>query len=379
MTARGKTDYVLFAAIILLMAFGLLMVYSSTASVAEVKYGMDSYHFILRQGIAAAIAIAILMWLSRRDYRRWQSSTLAFACLGVVILLLVVVFIVDPRKRWIPLYVTTLQPSELAKPALIVFLAWFIRQRQGAINHKHTLWPAGLALAFLAAIVVVADLGTAAVLVATAGAMFWVAGLQWKHLLVAVAAGLLAMTVAVAAKPYRLARILTYVDPEYKRLIQVDPDKRLWKYANKGGLKRGDRYQIDQSLIAVGSGGVLGEGPMEGKQKQMFLPEAHTDFIYAIVGEELGLIGCLGVLGAFLVILYRGYRVWWIAPDGFGKHLAVGITTSLVFQALMNMTVVLDMMPTKGIPLPMISFGGSSLVATAISLGILLSVSERAG
>jgi cell division protein FtsW len=379
MTARGKTDYVLFGAVVLTMGFGLFMVYSATAPIAEVKYRVASHHFVLRQAIAAALAMLLLMWLGRRDYRIMQNSTLAFAALGVAIVLLALVIVVDPRKRWIPLYFTTLQPSEIAKPALILFLAWFIRHRQSVVNDRHTLLPAGLALAFLAAAVVVADLGTAAVLVATAGAMFWVAGLRWRTILRALAAGLVAMSVAIAWKPYRLARVIAHFDPEYRILVHVDPQKRILAYATTGGPVKTDRYQIQQSLIAVGSGGVTGQGPMEGIQKLGFLPEAHTDFIYAVVAEEMGLLGSLAVLAAFLVILYRGYRVWWIAPDEFGRLLAVGITTSLVFQALMNMTVVLDLMPTKGIPLPMISFGGSSLVGTAISLGVLLSVSERAG
>ncbi|MGH9675205.1 MAG: FtsW/RodA/SpoVE family cell cycle protein, partial [Bryobacteraceae bacterium] len=342
MTHRGRTDYVLFAAVIVLIAFGLLMVYSSSSVVAEVTYKEQSYYFLVRQLISAVLAVGALMLLSRRDYRKFHSSQWAFALLGIVLFLLVLVFFVDRRHRWIPLGVTTLQPSELAKPALILFLAWFVRQRQGFINDRRTILSAGMALAVLALTVVIADLGTAAVLVATAGAVFFVAGLRFRIFALAMAVGSVCLAGSIYFWPYRWIRVVNWFSPDT---------------AGDGG------YQVRQSLIAIGSGGVTGKGLMESWQKLLYLPEAHTDFIYAIIGEELGLVGCLAVLGAFLLILYRGYSAWWTAADDFGRYIAVGVTTSLVFQALMNMTVVLDLMPTKGITLPLISYGGSSLLA----------------
>jgi cell division protein FtsW len=187
--------------------------------------------------------------------------------------------------------------------------------------------------------------------------------------------------VAVAAKPYRLTRIIGYVDPEYKVVDQFDAKlhTNLRGYMRKSLTTKDTSYQSEQSKIAVGAGGVMGQGLSMGKQKLLYLPEAHTDFIFAVVGEELGLIGTVGVLLAFGVILWRGIRATVLIPDEFGRYLALGVTTMLVVQAFMNMSVVLGMMPTKGIPLPMISFGGSSLLSTLASLGILMNISEHAG
>jgi cell division protein FtsW len=194
------------------------------------------------------------------------------------------------------------------------------------------------------------------------------------------AAGLVALTiVAIASKPYRIGRVVGYLDPEYKLLDYVDRGGHIKRYAQSTLSTRDPSYQARQSRIAVGAGGLAGRGLMHGKQKLLYLPEAHTDFIYAVVGEELGLFGCSAVLFGFLIILWRGLRLYWIAPDDFGKYLALGITCSIVLQALINMSVVLDLAPTKGIPLPMISQGGSSLLSTLMSLGILLSISERTG
>jgi len=183
----------------------------------------------------------------------------------------------------------------------------------------------------------------------------------------------------VASKPYRLARIVHYFDPNYKLVDTIDPNGRVKAYLNTSLTSRDTNYQAEQSKIAVGAGGPIGLGLMQGKQKLLYLPEAHTDFIYAVVSEELGLVGSVGVLIGFVVILWRGLRATVHIPDDFGRYLALGITTMLVVQAFMNISVVLGMMPNKGIPLPMISSGGSSLVSTLASLGILLNVSEHAG
>jgi cell division protein FtsW len=183
----------------------------------------------------------------------------------------------------------------------------------------------------------------------------------------------------VASKPYRLARIVHYFDPNDKIIDRIDSRGRIKAYLSTSLTSRDTNYQAEQSKIAVGAGGPLGLGLMQGKQKLLYLPEAHTDFIYAVVSEELGLVGSLGVLVGFIVILWRGLRATMLIPDDFGRYLALGVTTMLVVQAFMNISVVLGMMPNKGIPLPMISSGGSSLVSTLASLGILLNVSEHAG
>ena len=296
-----------------------------------------------------------------------------------LILLLIVYFVDASQHRWLRLGPLGIQPSELTKPALVVFLAFFVTMRARAINTRYTLVPVAMALGLVIVAVGVADLGTAVVLMFTAAAIFFVAGLEWKHCVMALSVAAVVVVAFVASKPYRLARIVHYIDPGYKVIDRIDPQGRLKTYLNKSLTSRDTSYQSEQSKIAVGAGGPLGLGLMQGKQKLLYLPEAHTDFIYAVVSEELGLIGSVGVLLGFIVILWRGLRATVLVPDDFGRYLALGITTMLVVQGFINISVVLGMMPTKGIPLPMISSGGSSLVSTLASLGILMNVSEHAG
>jgi cell division protein FtsW len=208
--------------------------------------------------------------------------------------------------------------------------------------------------------------------------VFYVAGLQRRYVVGALCVGVLFCGAFVISKPYRLARIVGKFDPDYKLLDKIDPQGHIKNYVSQSLTTRDPGYQPRQSRIAVGSGGVMGLGLMHGRQKILFLPEAHTDFIYAVIGEELGIFGCSAVLVGFLIIMWRGFRLFWIAPDDFGRYLALAITSSIVVQALINMSVVLDMGPAKGIPLPMISSGGSSLLSTLMCLGMLMSVSGRA-
>jgi cell division protein FtsW len=380
MAQRLRTDWPLFLTVVVLVCLGLVMIYSASSMVATLKFNRPSHYFLLRQAGWAVTSFFALMYFKRKDYRTLKSPVWAFGSLSVVLFMLVVVYFTDTSThRWLRLGPLSIQPSEFAKPALTVFLAWFVSWRLAVINAKNTLMPAALALWVVAGTVVVADLGTAMVLVATAATVFFVAGLEMRYFGFAAALCVLLAVGAVLMKPYRLNRVITYVDPEYKYLSLVDPHGKLKAYAESSLSTRDASYQARQSKIAVGSGGVLGLGLMQGKQKLLYLPEAHTDFIYAVIGEELGLWGCSAVLFGFLVVLWRGYRLFWVAPDDFGRYLALAITTSIVVQALTNMSVVLDLGPTKGIPLPMISHGGSSLLSTLMSLGVLLSVSEHSG
>jgi cell division protein FtsW len=194
-----------------------------------------------------------------------------------------------------------------------------------------------------------------------------------------VAIAILCVIGAVISKPYRIARIVGHIDPEYKLLDKIDSKGRLKEYLKAHTSSRNTSYQADQSKIAVGAGGPLGMGLMQGKQKLLYLPEAHNDFIFAVICEELGLAGAVGLVIAFLIIFWRGLRATFLMSDEFGRYLALGVTTMLVLQAFINMSVVLGMVPTKGITLPMISYGGSSLLSTLASLGILMNVSEHAG
>jgi cell division protein FtsW len=379
MAQRLKTDWTLFLTTIAMVGFGLVMVYSASSVVAQLKFD-SSTHFLVRQALWAGISFVALMFLKMRDYRRLNTAVWAFAPLGIVVGLLMVAYLADPHThRWIRASVFSLQPSEFAKPALILFLAYFVSLRTEAINNRYTLQQGALIVVALAVMVGVPDLGTAIVLVVTAATVFYVAGLDKRYFVAAGVAAMLLVGAAVVAKPYRMGRIIGYVDPQYKLLDKLDPSGRIKEYIHRSSSAHDPSYQVRQSKIAVGSGGVLGVGLMQGKQKLFYLPEAHTDFIYAVVGEELGLWGSAALLAGFMVILWRGLRLFWLAPDDFGRYLALGVTASIVAQAFINMSVVIDIVPNKGIPLPMISSGGSSLLSTLISLGLLLSVSEHAG
>jgi cell division protein FtsW len=379
MALRLKTDWILFTTIVLMMFFGVVMLYSASSVMAQLKFG-SSWHFFYRQLAWMAVAIAAMMLLKRTHYRNLHSPTVAFAAIGIAMMLLLIVYFVDAdHHRWIRMGPLGIQPSEFAKPALVVFLAFFVTLRARAINTRYTLLPAAMAVGLVTAGVGVADLGTAVVLVATVAVVFFAAGLEWRYCGIALSVAALGVIFLVASKPYRLARIVHYFDPNDKIIDRIDSRGRIKAYLSTSLTSRDTNYQAEQSKIAVGAGGPLGLGLMQGKQKLLYLPEAHTDFIYAVVSEELGLVGSLGVLIGFLVILWRGLRATMLIPDDFGRYLALGVTTMLVVQAFMNISVVLGMMPNKGIPLPMISSGGSSLVSTLASLGILLNVSEHAG
>ncbi|MEJ7609006.1 MAG: putative peptidoglycan glycosyltransferase FtsW [Bryobacteraceae bacterium] len=379
MAQQLKTDRILFYTIIAMVCFGLVIVFSASSATAELKFS-SQYYFIVRQLAWAVVSFFALLWFKRTDYRRFHSALWAFVPLGIVVSMLVIAYFSDARRhRWIQVGHFSLQPSEFAKPALIIFLAYFITRRLRAINDRHTLAPAVLAMGVLATGVVIADLGTAVVLLATAGLLFYVAGLDRKYLAFALAGGAVLAIGAVVAKPYRLGRIIAYADPSYAVLDRVNPGGQVKAYIQSSLSTRDPGYQARQSRIAVGAGGTLGAGLMQSKQKLLYLPEAHNDFIFAVVGEELGLWGTTGVLLGFFIILWRGLRLFYVAPDDFGRYLALGVTVSITVQALMNMSIVLDIGPTKGIPLPMISYGGSSLLSTLISLGLLLSVSEHSG
>jgi cell division protein FtsW len=380
MAQKLKTDWVLFTTVVLMVLFGSVMVYSASSVVADSRQG-SSYYYAVRQLMWIVLAIPLMMFFKRLHYRKLQTPAVAFTLIGVVMMLLVAAYVLDPRQhRWIRFpFFGGLQPAELAKPAIALFLAYFIALRSHAINSRYTLLPAILALGFITAAVIVADLGTPIVLVSTAAVMFCVAGLERRYIVIAAVVGVLACTVAVAAKPYRLVRVISFVDPSLKLVDKLDTHGWIRSQMKKTITAKDTNYQIRQAVIAVGSGGPTGVGLMQGRQKLFYLPESHTDMIFAVIGEEFGLFGSAAVMIGFLIVLWRGIRTTVLMPDEFGRYLALGITTMLVIQAFFNISVVLGLVPPKGIPLPMISFGGSSLLVTLASLGILLNLSEHAG
>jgi len=381
--SRLKTDKILFGAVLVILSFGVLMLYSASSWMAKVDQG-SSWHFVIRQAEWAAVAIVAMMVLKTTPYRRFQNRAVAFTTLGISFLLLVAVYFIDGRHhRWLRIGHSAsagFQPSELAKPVLVIFLAFFVAWRGRAINNpRYTLMPAAMALGLLIGGVAVADLGTPVLMGAVVVSVFFVAGLEMRYCLAVVAVGMLGVVIFIFAEPYRLGRVVKFFDPDFELISRFDPSGKIKARTEQTLRTRDTNYQLEQSEIAVGAGGFFGVGLMNGRQKLLYLPFAHTDFIYAVIGEETGMIGAVGLLGAFLVVAWRGLRTARRMSDDFGRYLALGITMMVVVQVLVNISVVLGMAPTKGIALPMVSYGGSSLLSTLAMLGMLMNVSEHAG
>ena len=362
MAKRVSVDRWLFTVTMLLVFVGLVMVFSASAVMARERFG-SPYAFLSKQLVWALAGLAAMVVTMRVDYRRYKSPALVFSLMGVTTLLLISVFFLDRSHnthRWIHAGGFSFQPSELAKPVLILFLAYFLESRTRTMDDiRNTLLPAAAPLVvFLGLIVLQPDLGTAIACAGIAACILYVAGMRMRYFGYAFGASLLPLYVLIFHVAWRRDRILAFLNP----------------YADR--QKTG--FHIIQSLIAVGTGGVTGVGLMEGKQKLFYLPEPHTDFIFAVTAEELGLVGSLFIVALFAIFLWRGMRVSWRTEDVFGRYLAVGITCMVVLQAFINISVVLGMMPTKGIPLPLVSYGGSSLFVTLACVGVLLNITKQA-
>jgi len=362
MARKLKSDRVLFIATILLVGLSIVMVYSASAVVALEKY-QRPYMFLIRQGIWAALGMGVLAVVMRLDYRTYREPAVIWTALGVVSFGLVAVLFSPPvnnAHRWFGVLGVGIQPSELAKLAAIFFIAAILERRMHRINEiGYSLAPiAVVVLGLVGLIVVEPDFGTSMTLLLIAAVMVFAAGLNYRYIVGVILVALPTLCVVLMSASYRRRRLLAFLNP------WDDP--------------LGDGFQIIQSLIAVGTGGVWGKGLMNGVQKLFYLPEPHTDFIYSVISEELGLVGATCVLLCFFVITWRGLRAALRAPDSFGALLALGLTTMVAVQALVNVSVVIGLMPTKGIPLPFISFGGSSLLINLLGMGILLNVSQHA-
>lgn len=378
-TIRVRTDWWLLSATLALVSFGLVMVYSASAVAAEVYFGKPSWEFAARQLAAAVVGLALMLWLKASDFRWLRRGPAVIVPLCVILLLLLAAAVTDARAhRWIRLPgVGQLQPSEFAKPVIALYLAWFVAWRGRDINSRYSIAPTVIVVGLTTLLIGFGDLGTALVVLAPALVVYSVAGVHRRHFAVALVCAALVMAGFILQKPYRLLRITSFVGLTEDK-IAAEPSLQ-WlavRMASSGAVRDTD-YQARQSRIAIGSGGLTGAGLGQSNQKLGFLPEAHTDFIFGVIGEETGLVGCLLLLGAYLVIFWRGWRAWFLMEDSFGRYLALGATTVVVSQALANMLVALNAVPTKGIPLPLVSYGGSSMVATLITLGLLMSVADR--
>ncbi len=379
-STRIRTDWQLYTAAMLVLLFGLVMVYSASSVVAEVHFHKEHWEFAARQLVAALIGITFMILLKRLDYKKLQHPIWVLAPMGITIMLLIGVIFADGRAhRWYRLPgLGQFQPSEIAKPVLVLFLAWFVSRRESNLNDKYTLRPTALVVGGLTLLVGFGDLGTAAVLLAPAVVIFYVAGIERKYFYLALALAALLGAGFVLQKPYRLFRVLAFAGITEKTVNQNPNLRWVSELMASSRAARDAGHQALQSKLAVGSGGVTGVGWGLSDQKLGFLPEAHTDFIFGIVGEETGLVGCVLLLCGYMFIFWRGIQLYWTTQDAFGRYIALGCVAVITTQALFNMSVVLDMAPTKGIPLPLISFGGTALICTLSTLGLLMSVSDRA-
>lgn len=362
MARKLKSDKLLFLATFVLVCMSVVMVYSASAVLAMDTLG-NAYYYLFKQGAWAVLGLFMLVLVMRLDYRNLRQPVVIWTALGVVAVALVLVLFMPARNgshRWFSMGGITLQPSELAKLAIVLFTAALLERRMHRIDEVgYSLVPIGIATGLLAGLVLIEpDFGTALSILAIVCVMVFAAGISYRYIVGTALLMLPVLSVVLLAAPYRRRRILSFLNPE------ADP--------------LGAGYQAIQSKIAVGKGGFFGEGVMEGTQKLFYLPEPHTDFIFAVIGEELGLIGASLIVICFLVIAWRGFRTAVLAPDRFGAFLAVGLTTMVVLQAFFNISVVLGLVPNKGIPLPFVSAGGSSLLINLMGMGILLNVSQHA-
>ena len=361
MAKRVGVDKWLFGTVLLLALFGLVEVFSASAVLAKETLG-SPYSFVAKQGFWVLLGMVALVVLMHVDYRRYNNPKIVFPLVAVTVLLLAAVFAMSGMNgahRWIRVAGTTLQPSEIAKPVLVLFLAYFLQTRMHAMDDwKGTIVPAVLPpLLFIGLILKEPDLGTGLVCAAVLMLMLYLAGAQKKFFALATACATPVLYFMLFFVKWRRARMMVFIHPE------ADP--------------KGAGFHILQSLIAVGTGGIRGLGLMEGRQKLFFLPEPQTDFIYANICEELGLIGAICVLALFCVLGYRGLRAAFLSTDPFARFLAFGLTSAILIQAFFNMSVVLALLPTKGIPLPFISSGGTSVFITLASMGVLLNITRE--
>jgi cell division protein FtsW len=362
MSRRLESDRILFGAVVILVLFGAVMVYSASAVMAADKFG-SSYYFLLRQVLWAVAGLIAMVGLMNLDYHRLRSPRLLYTATGLQVVLLVAVLFSDRSHnthRWIRMGSLGFQPAEFSKIVIILFLAYFLEMRKGKVNDlKHTLAPIGL-IAGLTIVLILKepDFGTSFAVAMVVGAMLFAAGLNLRYFAFALLAMVPPVYWLVFHVSYRYNRILAFLNP------YSDP--------------LGKGFQIIQSFIAVGTGGITGAGLMEGKQKLFYLPEPQTDFIFAVIGEELGFLGAVLLITLFFIILMRGLRAATACSDEFGRLLAIGITVMIVGQALVNVSVVVGLLPTKGIPLPFVSYGGSSLLMMLVAAGVLLNVSQHA-
>ena len=363
MARKLKSDKWLFTATLVLVCASLVMVYSASAAIGMEQYHQQPAYFLVKQAMFALIGLVLMPVLMRIDYRQYRQPVVIWTAVALLVIALVAVLFgprINGARRWFGLFGVGVQPSEFSKLVVIVFVAALLERRMDRIDDlKYSLLPIAIGLGGIVGLIMLEpDLGTALSIILIVGAMIFAAGINYRYILGLLLVSLPAAYIVLMSADYRRRRMMVFLNP------WDDP--------------LGDGFQVIQSIISVGTGGIFGRGLMAGVQKLFYLPYPHTDFIYSVIGEELGLLGSTLVLACFCVIAWRGLRTAMRAPDRFGAFLALGVTAMLTIQAFFNMSVTLGLLPTKGIPLPFVSFGGSSLLVSMIAMGVLLNVSQHA-
>jgi len=365
MSRRSSPDLTLVGTALFLILGGLLMVGSSSNYIA-MDYGLSPSAFFLRQFIHVALGLCVMGAITRLPYARLNKRWVVFGSLAICIAALLVVLAMPSAggaRRWILIGPFRFQPSEFTKLFAVLFMAYMLSRKQDQVNDLgRVLIPCGAVLGSLAGLIYIErDLGSVLLMLGVSAVMIFVAGLKWKYIGAVTAMGTVLLIGGIVHEPYRLERLRGWTE--------------IWMHPTADHL--GTNFQLDQSLVAIGSGGLYGVGLGNGQQKAYYVPASHTDFIFSVIGEEWGLVGTGVLLVAFLVIFWRGLLAANRAPDLFGFYLALGLTCLIVLQALTNMAVCVGLFPTKGLPLPMISYGGSSLLSSMVALGLLLNVSQH--
>jgi cell division protein FtsW len=344
-----------------LVVIGLVMVYSASAAIAAGRYG-DPTYFVSRQAVWVVVGLAAFTAGAVIDYHAWRRvvAPLTLCAVAILVVVLVAGWSVNGSRRWLRAAGFTIQPSEFARVVFILYAAHMLAKREDTIRSFKSLAPLLVVVGIgVALIMAEPDLGNAVVLATVTATLCVLGGARLSHLGALAACAVPVVAYAIMGTAYRRRRWTAFLDP--------------WSDANDSG------FQVIQSMLAFGGGGATGAGLGEGRQKLFFLPEPHTDFIYSVVGEELGLLGTLAILALFAVLLWRGWRVALATADPFGRLLAFGLATAIGLAAALNIGVATGMLPTKGLPLPLVSYGGSSLVANLFAVGILFNISRQRG
>lgn len=358
---RGKIDYLLVLGIILIALFGVLMIYSSSSIWAEYKFH-DAFKYVKNQGLFLCIGLFFMFFISKIDISKFYEKTNAILFLSIALLILVLIpgigTIRNGSRSWFGIGSFGIQPSEFSKLALILFTSkYLIKNEKNLTSIVKGVFPIlGITLLVFGLIMLQPDFGTGMIIVMSIIGLLFVGGVNFKFFIRMGIVGAIGITVLILMAPYRLKRILSFLNP------WSDP--------------LGSGFQIIQSLYAIGPGGLFGQGFLKSRQKHFYLPEPQTDFIFSIISEEFGFLGVIIVVGLFLFIIYRGFRIARKCEDLFSKYVAFGITFGLSFQAILNLMVVVGLIPVTGVTLPFLSYGGSSLLITMCSMGILLNISK---